>query len=401
MRRNEEDLLNPDRTFYKLFRDYREGHLTKPWLKLYRARVIQVSTERGDLEENPPNPPNSVKARIYTAGMDANIPNSALSVFHPMFPSHLAPPISVGEHVYVVFEDEQMSHGLWISPVSSHVDLNNSDPDTRSTEARRDASTPFGDNNSSGQSGNRNRREEYEIPSDSQSGRQEIVDQFENTLAEDRWAGKNVLLIGDSMVGDYGLRDPSPRSPLSLSLRGKLRNKNVSSFRHAGRRGWTMHQWSTGRGGNAGGQIEIPAKTISQLVRQFSIDILLITLGGNDATGGASYDQARRRAERVWEEVTSLGLDFAIWCGPPSIIRGTSRVNSTEESLRRFTENMNNVNNAIKSVVRDRYFIDCRSLTSQPDLSTNRRARDGLHWAATAPIGDPWAQLFLDKASQL
>lgn len=71
------------------------------------------------------NPRGSVKARILTDGLDRLLSDDDLRVFWPMFPQdQLAVPISPGEHVYVVFEDEGMSHGLWVSRVSGQDSAN-------------------------------------------------------------------------------------------------------------------------------------------------------------------------------------------------------------------------------------------------------------------------------------
>jgi hypothetical protein len=70
-------------------------------------------------------PRGSVKARILTDGLDRLLADEDLRVFWPMFPQdQLAVPISPGEHVYVVFEDEGLIHGLWISRVPGHDSAN-------------------------------------------------------------------------------------------------------------------------------------------------------------------------------------------------------------------------------------------------------------------------------------
>ncbi len=71
------------------------------------------------------NPRGSVKARILTDGLDRLVSDDDLRVFWPMFPQdQMAVPVSPGEHVYVIFEDEGLSHGLWISRVSGHDSAN-------------------------------------------------------------------------------------------------------------------------------------------------------------------------------------------------------------------------------------------------------------------------------------
>lgn len=72
----------------------------------------------------PRNPKNSVRARIITEGMDQFIDDDNLRTFWPLLPGISNP--SAGELVYVVFEDERMTHGLWISKVPTDLDEENS-----------------------------------------------------------------------------------------------------------------------------------------------------------------------------------------------------------------------------------------------------------------------------------
>ena len=405
-RRNEEDLLNPDRVFYRMVSDYADGQLSKPWLKLYRARVTKISTVRGDLEMNPPNPPNSVQARIYSSGLDANIPSNALTVFHPLLPGHLSPSLTIGEHVYVVFEDEQMTQGLWISTVASHVNLNNSDPDRRPMSQRNDPSTAI--EGSPSQTGERVvPGDSYAAPSTNFQGRQSIVENHESTTSQNPWRGKRVVLIGDSMVGQNGLATRY-RTPLARGLDTALQSKGVASFRNIGRAGWSITQWNAGTGGRFPGEIprstrnSSKAASITEIVERGRYDIVLVSLGGNDAGRGESSSlgnasTVERAAQELWEEIQSLNLDFALWCGPPSVIEGTS---FSGQALQNFNSRRNEVNAIVKRTVLDRFFIDCRSLTSRSDMQQNRRS-DGVHWSNPAPVGDQWARLFLDKGSQL
>lgn len=91
---------------------------------------MSVKTRDGQTKKYPsmagPNSPRgSIKARILTDGLDRLVADEDLRVFWPMFPQdQLAVPISPGEHVYVVFEDEGLSHGLWISRVSGQESAN-------------------------------------------------------------------------------------------------------------------------------------------------------------------------------------------------------------------------------------------------------------------------------------
>jgi hypothetical protein len=63
----------------------------------------------------PINPKNSVRARIISNNMDQVIDDDNLRTYWPMFPGADTP--SAGEVVYVVFEDEDKQHGLWLAKV--------------------------------------------------------------------------------------------------------------------------------------------------------------------------------------------------------------------------------------------------------------------------------------------
>lgn len=123
---------------------YLERGATIPFL--LRAIVVAVDVEGGKLENpkgdgslshqlsgksfqvpatiGPKNPANSVKARIITGGRDQFIHDDRLRVFWPFFDEHVSTPVKPGEYVYVMFEDEGDSHGLWISKISGHEGVN-------------------------------------------------------------------------------------------------------------------------------------------------------------------------------------------------------------------------------------------------------------------------------------
>lgn len=113
---------------------------------VYRALVLAVDVDGGMLENHegsggvshvfgskksffparigPSNPRNSIKARIISEGRDQFISDDEAPVFWPFFPEHISVPIKPGEHTYVMFEDRNFMHGLWISKVSGHENLN-------------------------------------------------------------------------------------------------------------------------------------------------------------------------------------------------------------------------------------------------------------------------------------
>ena len=123
---------------------YREHDEGVPFL--YRALVVAVDVVGGMLENpdgsgrvshtidgkkfeaqarvGPKNPPNSIKARVISDGMDKFSTDENVRVFWPFFPENISVPVKPGEHVYVMFEDTHFQHGLWTSRVSGHVGTN-------------------------------------------------------------------------------------------------------------------------------------------------------------------------------------------------------------------------------------------------------------------------------------
>lgn len=74
------------------------------------------------------NPRGAVKARVLTDGLDRLLDDRDLRVFWPMFPQDLAgTPASPGEHVYVIFEGEGLTNGLWLSRVAGQESANSFD----------------------------------------------------------------------------------------------------------------------------------------------------------------------------------------------------------------------------------------------------------------------------------
>jgi hypothetical protein len=114
---------------------------------IHRALVLAVDLEGGKLQNptgsgklevldrngrrsysalvGPDNPVGSVKARILTDGFDRMLEDRDARVFWPMMPvDQIGLPVSPGEHVYVVFEDDGMEHGLWMNRVAGHDSAN-------------------------------------------------------------------------------------------------------------------------------------------------------------------------------------------------------------------------------------------------------------------------------------
>lgn len=117
------DIQNPNRILSKLINDYVEGRLDDHRV-LFRASVVAVDLVGGQFESDPPNPKNSIRARIITDGIDANTSDSDLLVFWPLFPYHNQP-IKEKEHVYVIFEDDRREVGLWITRIPEPLNVAN------------------------------------------------------------------------------------------------------------------------------------------------------------------------------------------------------------------------------------------------------------------------------------
>jgi len=118
------DLIYPSRILDNLVNDYINGALDD-YNFLFRALVVEIDTIGGQLSDEGEfkNPPNSIKARILTK--DRNRDKENLRVFWPLFPYDVMP-IKEGEHVYVIFENNQDEDGgLWISRIPEPNDINN------------------------------------------------------------------------------------------------------------------------------------------------------------------------------------------------------------------------------------------------------------------------------------
>lgn len=71
--------------------------------------------------DGPPNPRNSIKARIITDGYDQFIDDDSLRVFYPMMESASIKP---GEHALVMFEGSGGDSGWWFARVPGHEGAN-------------------------------------------------------------------------------------------------------------------------------------------------------------------------------------------------------------------------------------------------------------------------------------
>jgi hypothetical protein len=121
----EKEILDPSRILNNLLKDYVDGRLGSQ-KTLYRAVVTKIDQLGGQfLDQDAPNPKNSLQARVISDALDMHTANEDLAVFWPFF-SHDIMPIKEGEHVYVIFEDHDTKrHGLWFSRIPEPGNVDN------------------------------------------------------------------------------------------------------------------------------------------------------------------------------------------------------------------------------------------------------------------------------------
>lgn len=363
-RRTDDELLSTHKIFYRMVREYADGHLGNQQ-HYFRARVEASDPVGGQLEATPPNPPRSVRARVYTAGLDATTPREALVVFYPLGNGCPSP----GEHVIIVFEDQQKTSGYWLAIAPAFHDQNYANPDFRQAR-NNDASYAFeGDPQISSMV---NPDLEYGGTTTETQGRQEMVDMVESQGENNPWQGKRVLLLGDSQVaGPFGAK-------LGEVLRG---THGVSYFAREGRVGWGVISWL-----NRKLRRDSPVMlSIQDVIQQHSPDILIVSLGGNDGSSGAA-----RRADylaKVQELFQAIsGVSMIIWSGPPSAVAPNSNKQPGRELAAR----------KIEQVVSDK-FVNVFAVTQ----TSEGRSRDGIHFTPSSPALEPWADEVIRKGYRL
>jgi hypothetical protein len=256
-----------------MIKDYSEGRLDKSRI-FYRAIIIDVDTEGGKLESRPPNPPNSIRARIYTNGMDANTPDSALTIFYPLFPSHISAPVEINEHVYVMFEDESMSNGVWVTTVPAHRDINYGDPELKRLSSKIIKSSNVFEGTSPAPLLKSNYDEEFGGLATENANRKKIVGVF-SSESNSFFKDKKVLLLGDSLAA----------GPVAEEFSTILKQKKVKTYKKEGRKNFGTKQWaaSKARGTNS--------KPISELVDETNPDIVIILIGTDDVLAEGDYNK--------------------------------------------------------------------------------------------------------------
>jgi lysophospholipase L1-like esterase len=365
VRRTDDEILNVERIFFRMIKDYSSGHLGNKQHYL-RGRVEASDPVGGQLEANPPNPPRSVRARVYTAGLDATTPREALVVFYPLGTGCPNP----GEHVVVVFEDPQMTSGYWLGTVQAFHDQNYANPDFR-IQNNSDSSYAFeGDVRTESQTVP---ELEYGGTSSQTQGRQDMIDSFESQGEQNPWQGKRVLLMGDSQVaGPFGAK-------LGEILRG---SHGVAYFAREGRVGWGVKSWLNGKLSPSSPSMP----SIQDVINQHRPDIVVISLGGNDGSNGVARRVDYELKVRELYNIVNQSVNFIIWSGPPSAVgTSTSKQPGREIAARK-----------IQQVVADK-FVNVFSLTQ----TTEGRARDGIHFTNSSPSLAPWAEEVIQKGYRL
>lgn len=320
MKKTFENLLFPEQLMSKMISDYVSGKLTSQKF-FYRARIEQIDTVGGKLEASPANPPNSVRARIYTNGLDSNLPSEALNIFHPIYPPHMMPPVEVGEHIFVMFEDDKFSNGLWFSTVPSYYNVNYSNPD----ESYRPATTTaqsFEGTSSQNQTVNIDHEYGGQTISRHETRRQaESFNESQNSV----WTNKKVLIIGDSQVaGAYGRY---------LKLRLESEKSAAAPVTRIGRPGWGIGNWLTGR--FTGNMRNTPRSgpNARQVFAEYRPDIIIISMGGNDSSRAES-ESLVRDINAMWDLATN-SAEKVFWVGPPQIFNedGSAHQNTAARDI--------------------------------------------------------------------
>ena len=97
--------------------DPEEGKLIEEVIKDGEKELARYTVEPN---YGPRNPKNSVRARIISNEADKFADDDHLRTYWPLFPG-FGTSVSAGELVYVIFEDEEMRHGLWVGKVPNDL----------------------------------------------------------------------------------------------------------------------------------------------------------------------------------------------------------------------------------------------------------------------------------------
>lgn len=101
-----------------------DGVTSAPITQTVRVNNVESTYTAIPTYSDVPNPPDALRARIIIDNTDIFFNDSDLRTYWPLFPGLQAP--SPGQLVYVVFEDRDKSHGLWLANVP--MDNDNTNP---------------------------------------------------------------------------------------------------------------------------------------------------------------------------------------------------------------------------------------------------------------------------------
>jgi len=125
------DSQNPERILNNIINDYVGGRLGGVDQTILKVAILKIDNVGGQLagpgtprEDEPPNPRGSFVGRIVSNAADTHSADDELLVYWPMFPHHVEP-IKESEHAYVIFEDQEQTHGLWLCRISEPKNIGN------------------------------------------------------------------------------------------------------------------------------------------------------------------------------------------------------------------------------------------------------------------------------------
>lgn len=321
-----------------MLKDYSDGRLgNKPFL--HRAVVLDVDTVGGQLESSPPNPQGSIRARIYTNGLDSTTPDFALTIFHPFLPFNMMPPVLKGEHVYVTFEDPDMkSNGMWTGTIPvHHRGQDFSDPDENKTYSQ-DSSQVF-EGSSANQSVVINKDLEFG-GNTQQESRKDTGPIIFNSEENSFFSEKSVLIIGDETISGN----------IESELKSLLVSKNVKNLVFNSKRGSKIEYWQN--------QLDV-------LLENNNPDILLIFSGLND--NEESFSETKVLS--VLNKTSSV--PSVVWIGPVKLSYSTNIENKEKDQI------LEEISNRLNSLLSPKY-IETRDICPDEGRSEDGRLFSGL-----------------------
>lgn len=327
-RKTQEDLLNPQRLFYRLIKDYTVGKLDKE-TNYHRAVVVAVDTIGGQLEKDPPNPQGSIRARVYTNGLDATTPSFALNIFHPFLSFNAMPPVAPGEHVLVTYEDPVLkSNGMWIRTIPYTQEQDFGDPNS-DMSVEPDSSNTF-----EGTSPNQS----YSVNKDLEFGRSSNSDAIKNVgpllySESSFFKGKNVFVFGDETCSGN----------IEQELKTALFAKEVEKIDFYSVKGSTIDYWSK----NVGVDLALNKP-----------DVVLIFLGLNDSTVN------REKLDNLMKQLSDVKNFF--WFGPVKL------ATTQQPKLKGRDQALESVSQSLEQYLVN-YYVETRSLCSE-----DGRTSDGI-----------------------